>query len=477
MSCGHRVRPCYTRLANMTFNVTAPPRYVDFRHHVDEIVTAAVAAANPETMVSQYLAREGRVITVGRDPDAEPFDLDRGRLYLVATGKAAMPMTRAALRVLAGDLTAGIVITKDLDGADADEVEEGEFSGRPVRVFRAGHPVPDERGVAATRAIVDMLSGLRREDAVLCLISGGTSALLTQPLMPLDDWRKLVGLLLKSGCSINELNAVRRSVDRIKSGGLARAAVPATCYGLILSDVIGNPIHVIGSGPTVPEDDLVVGAVKVLGRYDIARQLERDEWGRLALALNQARYLHKAPRPPVRNFIVGDVRQAATAALVAAIRQGFVGQLLTVHLDGQAREIGRLAAGIARDLPAGQCLIMGGETTVTVRGKGQGGRNQELALAAALALERQPRAVVLSFATDGEDGPTPAAGAIITGDTARLARSYGIDPVAYLLDNGSHTFFARLDELSRGRAEPHLIVTGSTATNVNDLLVILSYGE
>ena len=465
----------------MIFSVPLSPSYIDYRHHVDEIVAAAIAAANAETMVSRYLARDGRVITIGRESDAEPFDLDRGRLYLVATGKAAMPMTRAAMRVLGDDLTAGIVIAKAVDGADgsadSDQLEEGEFSGRPVRIFRGGHPVPDERSVAATRAIVDMLSGLRREDAVLCLISGGTSALLTQPLLPLDDWRKLVGLLLKSGCSINELNAVRRSVDRIKSGGLARAAVPATCYGLILSDVIGNPITVIGSGPTVPEDDLVVSAVKVLGRYDIARQLEREEWGRLALALNQARYLHKAPRPPVRNFIVGDVRSAAMAALVAAIRLGFVGQLLTVHLDGQAREIGRLAAGIARDLPAGHCLIMGGETTVTVRGKGQGGRNQELALAAALALERQSRAVVFSFATDGEDGPTPSAGAIITGDTARLARSYGIDPIAYLLDNGSYTFFARLDELSRGRAEPHLITTGSTATNVNDLAVILSYGE
>lgn len=480
MTYGHGVRPCYTRFA-MTFNAPAPPRYIDYRHHADEIVAAAVAAADAEAMVSRYLARDGRAIIIGHEPDAERFDLERGQIYLVATGKAAVPMTRAALRVLGDDLAAGIVITKDVEGVDgpvnSDQLEEGEFAGRPLRVFEGSHPVPDERSIAATRAVVDLLSGLRREDAVLCLISGGTSSLLTQPLLPLDDWRKLVGLLLKSGCSINELNAVRRSVDRVKSGGLARAAVPATCYGLILSDVIGNPINVIGSGPTVPEDDLVVGAVKVLGRYDIARQLEREEWGRLALALNQARYLHKAARPPVRNFIVGDVRSAATAAMVAAIRLGFVGQLLTVHLDGQAREIGRLAAGIARDLPAGQCLIMGGETTVTVRGKGRGGRNQELALAAALALEQQPRTVIFSFATDGEDGPTPAAGAIITGDTARLGRSYGIDPIAYLLDNGSYTFFARLDDLSRGRAEPHLITTGPTATNVNDLVVILSYGE
>ena len=151
--------------------------------------------------------------------------------------------------------------------------------------------------------------------------------------------------------------------------------------------------------------------------------------------------------------------------------------LLTAHLDGQAREIGRLAAGVARDLPPGHCLIMGGETTVIVRGQGTGGRSQELALAAALGLERQPRAAVLSFGTDGEDGPTPVAGAVITGETARLARSYGLDPVAHLANNDSHTFFARLDELSRGRAEPHLVTTGPTATNVNDLVIILAYDQ
>jgi hydroxypyruvate reductase len=197
----------------------------------------------------------------------------------------------------------------------------------------------------------------------------------------------------------------------------------------------------------------------------------------LALALKQARTLYRVSRPPVRNLIVGDVRDAATAALIATSRQGFVGQILTVHLDGHAREIGRLVAGIARDLPPGQCLIMGGETTVTVRGQGRGGRNQELALAAALALERQPRIAVLSFATDGEDGLTPAAGAVVTGETARLARSLGIDPVARLIDNDSYSFFARLDELSYGLTEAHLIATGPTATNVNDLAVILTYGE
>ena len=459
------------------FNSPPPPRYVDYRRHVDELVTAGIGAADSGLAVSGFLKKEGRTLSIGREPEVEPIDLDQGRVFLVASGKAAVPMARAALRVLGDDLEAGIIITKDIGQGEVGVAREDEFAGRPVKIIAAGHPVPDERGIDGAKAVVEMLSAARREDVVLCLISGGTSALLTQPLMPLEDWRKLVELLLKSGCTINEFNIVRRSVDRIKGGGLARAASPATCYGLILSDVVGNPLNMIGSGPTVPDEDLVVSAVQVLGRYDIARQLEREEWGRLALALNQARYLHKAPRPSVRNFIVGDVRGAATAVLVAAIRLGFVGQVLTTHLDGQAREIGRLTAGIARDLPPGQCLIMGGETTVTIRGKGVGGRNQELALSAAIALERQPHVAVFSFSTDGEDGPTPAAGAVVTGETARLARSYGINPMAHLMDNGSYSFFARLDEASRGRVDPHLIITGPTGTNVNDLVVILSYGD
>lgn len=448
------------------------PQFAEYRRHVDELVSTAILAADADAAVSRYLARDGRTLIVGREPDVERIDLDQGRVFLVAAGKAAVPMTRAAVRVLGDDLARGVVIGKEEIGNTAAALADARIS-----FFAGGHPVPDERSVAGTKTALEMLNGLRREDAVLCLISGGTSALLTRPLLPLEDWRKLVELLLKSGCTINELNAVRRSIDRVKSGGLARAASPATCYGLILSDVIGNPLNVIGSGPTVPEEELVVGAVHVLGRYDIARQLDREEWGRLALALNQSRYLHKTPRPFVRNYIVGDVRDAATAALVASIRLGFIGQLLTVHLDGQAREIGRLAAGIARDLPAGHCLIMGGETTVAVHGNGLGGRNQELALSAAMALERQPRVVVASFASDGEDGPTSAAGAIITGETARLARSYGLDPSAFLMNNDSFTFFERLDELSRGRAEPHHIISGPTGTNVNDLVFILSYGE
>ena len=456
----------------MTPAILTPPRFADYRRHADELVNASIAAADAAAAVHGVLRRDNRTLFIGHGEDTATVDLDRGRVYVIATGKAAVPMAQGALDILGADVTGGVVIAKST--GKEWPAETGQW---PLDRYLGGHPVPDEGGLEGTKAVLELLSRTEPEDSVLCLISGGTSALLTQPLLPLEDWRKLVVLLLKSGCTIGELNAVRRSIDRIKAGGLARACAPASCYGLILSDAIGNPLNVIGSGPTVPEDDLVVGAVSVLGRYDIARQLEKEEWGRLALALNQARYLHKSQQPVVRNLVVGDVRGAAMAALVKAIQLGFIGQLLTVHMDGEAREVGRLVAGIARDLPPGQCTILGGETTVTVRGKGQGGRNQELVLAAALSLERHPRAAVISFATDGEDATTPVAGAIVTGNTARLARSYGIDPHSHLANNDSYGFFSQLDEASRGRAEPHLITIGPTATNVNDLVVILSYGE
>jgi hydroxypyruvate reductase len=282
--------------------------------------------------------------------------------------------------------------------------------------------------------------------------------------------------------------------------------------------VVGNPLAFIGSGPTVEEDDHLPlpRAAEILGQYDIATQLGRERWQRLAEALRQTRFGKEPAGNRVRNYIIGDVRQAAVAAQVRAMQLGFVTQLLTVHLEGEAREIGRVAAALARDLAPGHCLISGGETTVTVRGSGSGGRSQELALAAAIRLSGSPRAVVASFGTDGEDGPTTAAGAAVTGQTATLAWRMGLDAQQFLDNNDSYQFFRQLDERGiadersaaeeqRGKAEtahvgavtpdpqadrppssfptststsqwqPHHIVTGPTGTNVNDLLFILRY--
>ena len=271
----------------MTATASISPRFADYRRHADELVGATIAAADPNAAVSRFLRREGRTLWVGRASEAEAIDLDRGRIYLVAAGKAAISMTTAAMAVLGADVAGGVVIAK-VGGHEWPEVA-GQW---PLALHRGGHPLPEAGSLAGTKAVLELLAATRAEDAVLCLISGGASSLLTQPLLPLEDWRKLVEVFLKSGCTISELNAVRRAIDRIKAGGLARACAPASCYGLILSDVVGNPLPVIGGGPTVPDDDLVVGAVAVLGRYDIARQLEKAEWQRLALALNQIGRAH-----------------------------------------------------------------------------------------------------------------------------------------------------------------------------------------
>lgn len=453
-------------------NESSPqPRFADYRRHVDELVAAALGAADPEQAVLRHLSRNGSTMQVGFPPNASKVELDRGKVYLVSTGKAAVPMARAALRVLGDKVAGGVIITKE---SGRDWI--AETRGWPVQVCLGGHPLTNESSLRATETAVKLLAKTGPDDVVLCLISGGTSALLSQPMLSLKDFRKLINLLLKSGCTIGELNTVRRSLDRIKAGGLARAAFPAAVYGLILSDVIGNSLTDIGSGPTVIQQaDPIAEVVTILGRYDIARQMDREEWQRLSDALRQAQIARAGGEPTIRNVLIGDVRQVATAVLVRAIQLGFVGQMLTASMEGEAKVIGRLAGAMAKDATPGHCYVLGGETTVTIRGQGKGGRNQETVLSAALSLSGHPRSVVTSFATDGEDGPTPAAGAIATGQTVALAQSRNLNARLFLDNNDSYTFFAGLDAATKGRVPPHLITTGPTGTNLNDILVILTY--
>ncbi|MCA9962315.1 MAG: DUF4147 domain-containing protein, partial [Anaerolineales bacterium] len=262
-------------------------------------------------------------------------------------------------------------------------------------------------------------------------------------------------------------------LDEVKGGGLAQQANPATCVSLILSDVVGNPLHVIGSGPTAHSPETLADAVTVLARYQIGSRLETAVWQRVVQALHKLRLQTPPPDTRTHNIIIGDVRQAALAALVKAAQLGFAPQLLTAQLEGEAREVGRFAAAFAKDAPPATCLIMGGETTVTVRGQGKGGRNQEAALAAAIALDGQPNRVIASFATDGEDGPTAAAGAVVTGETVKNGRAHRLNATTYLDKNDSYTYFQQLDSVIE-TANCH-IQTGPSGTNVNDLLFVLTY--
>lgn len=438
---------------------------------VQPFVTAALQAADPSQAVRRYLRVDGELLVVGN----ENFTPREGRLFLVAAGKAALSMGTAALDIVKDRVWGGVIITKQTaQGEPRSYFASAGRRSENITIFEAGHPVPTESSVRATRAVMDLLDETRDGDLVLCLLSGGASALLTSPYLPLAEWRQLVEALLKSGCSINELNCVRKQLDRVKGGGLAAMAAPAKTVSLILSDVVGNRLDIIASGPTVANPESPGDALTILHRYEIMKQITPETWSVVSATLTNPRHamsLARVEELDVTNVIVGDVRIAASAVVDVVREAGFDAALLTAFLEGEAREVGKFAAALAKELGPGQAWVLGGETTVTVVGDGLGGRNQELALAAALAVEGVDDRMIVAFATDGEDGPTDAAGAVVTSETVRAARQVDLDPEKFLNNNDSHTFFRKLSEQT-GR--PFLLDTGPTGTNVNDLLIVLN---
>lgn len=438
-------------------------QYISYRTDVERLVGAALAAVDPFFVVRQAIRVDGRFVSIGR----QKFRLGRGKIFVVAVGKAAGPMAAGASKQLGEHLSQGIVLTKH-------NFPIANMDGR-WQQFTAGHPVSDSAGLYATEAILELVGQATADDVVLCLISGGASALLTKPRLPLAEWQALNQALLASGCTIHQFNTVRKWLDEVKGGGLARAIAPAAGVSLILSDVVGNRLDLIGSGPTVLNPDPPQAAVKVLQSYQL-----------LTPALNQLLQSQKLlpfPPPVPVNYVVADVYQAAQAAVEEAAGMKFASQLLTYHLEGEAREVGRVAAALGKSLAPGAVLVLGGETTVTlnqlVKGgvnntAGRGGRNTELALAAALALEGQHHVVVAAVATDGDDGNSGAAGAVVTAETVKMARRWSLNPELALQQHDSATFFAQLDQ----QVEPSqktLFHLGPTGVNVNDLLFVLKY--
>ena len=382
-----------------------------------------------------------------------------GRIFGLGIGKASIPMMDAlAERV---PLTGGLAVTKFAAG----------LSRSLYTVIEGGHPIPDERSLHAGERVLEFVSALQEEDTLVCLISGGGSALVTAPYVPLEDLQALTSLLLSSGARIDEINTLRRQLDRIKGGGLARAT-KAKIISLILSDVIGNPLEAIASGPTVPDPTRRVDAVEILQKYGLEKELPRSILSILfsvpSLALTTGDG-HGNMDGRVQNMIIGDNKLAAQAALEQAQREGFHAEILTNELQGEAREVGRdLAQRLRVDSSTRSrpfCLIAGGETTVTIRGNGKGGRNQELALAAVDGLRGLQNVMLIALATDGDDGPTDAAGAVVTGESARKAESLGLDASAHLPRNDAYPFFDALGDLLK---------TGPTGTNVNDLTFLFA---
>jgi glycerate 2-kinase len=392
------------------------------------------------------------------------------RVLVVGAGKASAPMA-AAVEDVVGDV---------LPVEGSVTVRYGHSAPtRTVRIREASHPVPDAAGVDATRAMVELLEEADKRDLVVCVVSGGGSALLTLPAddISLEDLQQTTDALLRSGATINEVNVVHKHLDVVKGGGLARIAAPAQVVTLVLSDVVGNPLDAIASGPTVPDTSTFADAARVVDRYRLWPVVPSAVAGRVRDGV--AGRLDETPKSGDRVFegtqtvVVGSNMLACEAARSASEALGLRSLILSTFVEGEAREVGRVLAGVLREVDASGhplarpcCIVAGGETTVTVRGQGRGGRNQELALSAAFALRGLKDVVLASIGTDGNDGPTDAAGAFVDGQTLDRAAALGLDPAASLAENDSYTFFDRLGDLIR---------TGPTNTNVNDLYLLFAF--
>lgn len=411
------------------------------------ILKAALRAADPSSAVEAAL-RSRR-------------DLDRyERIFVVGAGKAGGTMARAAEKVLGKRISSGVVNVKDGDTAKTKRIE----------LVPCGHPVPDERGAAGAMRIADLCTQAGKKDLVLCLISGGASALMPSPAqgITLVEKQETTRLLLACGATIHELNAVRKHISNLKGGQLARLAAPSHVISLILSDVVGDDLDVIGSGPTAPDSSTFSSALAVLDKFHLRDKVPASVRERLEAGEQETPKHGDALFRRVENQIVGSNQKSLEAALATAKEKGYRSLILASTIEGETRDVARLHAAIARQIrehgqplkpPA--CIISGGETTVTIRGTGKGGRNQEFALAAALDIAGLKNVLVLSAGTDGTDGPTDAAGALADGHTT--SRSV-LDARQALNNNASYGFFESLNDL---------IITGSTGTNVMDLHLVM----
>ncbi|MBK9091248.1 MAG: glycerate kinase [Anaerolineae bacterium] len=454
-----------------------PTRWKTARVIAAELQQAALQAADPGRAVARHVRRDGPLLTVGD----QGYDLSTtGRLFLLSVGKASLGMAAALLtclgpwaqRKLGGGL---IVLPEALVGAAL--AWRGAVAS-DLRIIGAGHPLPSAGSVVAGQAALELLQQATPADLVICLLSGGGSALLTAPApgLSLADLQATTQLLLRGGATIHELNAVRKHLDQVKGGGLALAAGDARLCSLILSDVPGDRLDVIASGPTAPDPSTFADAWAVIERVQgeaqvpaaVRQRLQAGRRGELPETLKP----EAARALPLQHQVIGSNRLAVEAVAQAAADRGLAPLILATQLAGEAREVGRVLAAIAGEVarhgrPQRQpaCLVAGGETTVTVRGRGRGGRSQELALAAALSIGDAGRPVgLLSFGTDGIDGPTDAAGAWVDDTTVARAQALGLDPLAALANNDAYPFFAALGDL---------IITGPTGTNVNDVVLIL----
>lgn len=419
------------------------------------ILASAINAVEPGEAIHRFVRRDGNLLYCNGVPyDLDPFE----HVYLIAFGKAAVPMSVAFMQILGENLSKGWVVPKHVSA---------EYDPRLI-IQPGSHPLPDEKSLRAGEMLLAAAEKFTERDLVFCLISGGGSALVTAPYagISLDDLRKLTQQLLACGARIDEINTLRRHLDRIKGGGLAKQIYPARLVSLILSDVVNSPLEAIASGPTAPDPSTLQDVWAVLEKYDLSKKIPNSIIQHFEKGL-------ETPKPGddlfrhVLNIIVGNNELAATAAAQKAQTLGFQTINLGNDWQGEAREVAkRLVEELLHCDKVPVCMIAGGETTVTLQGKGKGGRNLELALAAVPLLAGKQNVMLITLATDGEDGPTDAAGAVVTGETYERAKMSALNPEEYLQNNDSYYFFEKLGDLLK---------PGSTGTNVNDLTFLFRF--
>jgi len=425
-----------------------------------------IKAASPYNLIPNNMLLEENILTISDiNGESRSFDLNNyNRITVIGAGKASKSMAYAVEKILDGKIDEGLVVTKKNFRSEL----------KRIRVLETSHPLPGKSGIEASKKIVKICKNAKENDLIINLISGGASSLLPYPTdnITLEDKIKTTVILLNVGATIQELNTVRKHISAIKGGQLVRHIYPATIINLIISDVIGDQLDVIGSGITAPDPTTFEDSWNVVIKYKLENKIPHSVKNYLRDGIKGK--VPETPKPGnpifknVYNLIIGNNELALSAIKIAAEDKGYNAKIISSTLEGEAKDTGKFMAQIAKEysLPDEKpvCLIFGGETTVTVKGNGKGGRNQELCLSTAIEIDGIKNITFLSGGTDGNDGQTEAAGAICNGRTIERAKELGLDAMKYLNNNDSYTFFNKLDDL---------IITGPTNTNVMDVQIFL----
>lgn len=441
-----------------------PKALSTMRHDAAAIFESALRAVHAGTTIKTACCLKNDLFSVG----TTSFDLNKyENIYIIGAGKASAHMGAAIEDLLLSKITSGIITVK----------YDHTVTLKKIKLIEAGHPIPDKNGQKGAQAILNLAKQAQKNDLIICLISGGGSALLAlpSPSLSLADKQKTIQALLACGAAIDDINTLRKHMSIIKGGWLAKKAHPATLVTLILSDVVGDKLDVIASGPSVPDCSSFFDCMDIIKSYDIVNELPKRVVEHLKKGGEGK--IKETPKPgdpafkSTFNLIIGSNSQTLYAAKEKSKALGYNTLILSSMIEGDTGDAARFHTAIAKEIrksgnpiPSPACILSGGETTVKIKGNGLGGRNQEFALEAAREIKNEDQTVILSAGTDGTDGPTDAAGAIVDSQSIKKAMAAGLNPDHFLANNDSYHFFDKTDEL---------IITGPTGTNVMDIRIVL----